>query len=686
MQSKDLRNVIFLGHGGVGKTTMAEAMLFNSKAIDRLGKIADGNTTLDYDPEEIKRQFSIYTAVAPVDWKGNTINVIDAPGAINFDGEMLEGASVADSAVIVLAGRIAVSAERGWDLVNNRKMPRALFFNKLNDETVDFYKLYDEVKEQFGPSCVPIQLPIIENRKFIGYVDTLRMKAKKFTTNGDTADCDIPAALKDMAEEIHGHINELVAETDDELMARFFEGEEFSEEELVKGLMTAVKTCVAAPILCGAATDNLGMKELVDFIVDSFPSPVECKEFAVFNENHEPTMIKLDTETSPVLFVFKTIVDSAGKLSLFKVVTGTVKGGDILHNVEKNCDERLGQLVVLKGKKQIPVNQLAAGDIGAVAKLANTDTSDTLSSKGNAVFMPRIIFPEPQHSQSIACVKKGDEDKMTQALTKMMDEDKMFNFGVNTETNELVITAYGEKHLDVLMARLKSRYGIDVKLAQPKVAYRETIRKKVTEEYTHKKQSGGSGQYGKVVIDFEPGTEEGLEFCEKIVGGSVPKQYFPSVEKGLQESVKKGVLAGYPVVRLKATLVDGKYHPVDSKEVAFVTAASMAYRNALPKASPVLLEPINNVRVKVPDKYMGDVIADLNKRRGRVLGMNPIGSGRQQVEAEVPAAELFTYATDLRSIAHARATYTSTFERYEEVPSNVAQDIIEANKANLEEA
>ena len=685
MQSGDLRNVILLGHGGVGKTSIAEAMLFNSKAIDRLGKIMDGNTTLDYDPEEVKRQFSINLAMAPVDWKNMTINVIDAPGALNFIGEVLEGESVADAAVIVLAGRIAVSAEQGWDRVNATNMPRVLLFNKLNDETVDFNKLYGEVKEQFGNSCVAIQLPIMENRKFVGYVDTLRMKAKKFKANGETEDIAIPAALQAQADEIHNAICEVVAETDEELMMKFFEGEAFTDEEIMNGFTAAVKSCVCAPIIVGAANDNLGMRELSDFIVDFFPSPLECREARAFNAAGEVINVPLNANEPPVLFVFKTVVDTAGRLSMFKVVTGTVKNGDILHNVEKNCDERVGQLVVLKGKKQIPVPQLTAGDIGAIAKLSNTATSDTLSAKGSEVVMPRIIFPKPQHSQAIKCLKKGDEDKMAQGLNKIKDEDRTFTFGNNVETNELVINAVGEKHLDILVSKLKARYNVDVKLSTPKVAYRETIRKMVTEEYTHKKQSGGSGQYGKVVIEFGPGENDELEFGERVVGGSVPKQYFPSVEKGLQESVKKGVLAGYPVVKLKATLIDGKYHPVDSKEVAFVTAASMAYRNALPKASPVLLEPINTVKVVVPDKYMGDVIGDLNKRRGRVLGMNPISGGRQEVEAEVPEAEMFTYATDLRSIAHARAKYTSEFVRYEEVPSNVAKDIIEAAKAEAEE-
>ncbi|MBQ7446156.1 MAG: elongation factor G [Clostridia bacterium] len=685
MQSADLRNVILLGHGGVGKTSVAEAMLFNSKAISRLGKIMDGNTTLDYDPEEIKRQYSIYLSMAQVEWNKKNINLLDAPGARDFIGEMLEGMAVADAAVIVVAGGVAVGTEKAWELANERNIPRAIFVNKMNDETSEFEKIYADIKEKLGNSCVPIQLPIIENRKFVGFVDTLHMKAKKFTANGDTQDIAIPAAVQGLAEEIHSAIAEIVAETDDELMMKFFDGEEFTEQEIIAGFTKAVKSCGCAPILFGAASDNNGVKELANFVCEYFPSPVEAAEADAFDADGKEIKVALHADEAPVLFVFKTVVDASGRISIFKVITGTVKNGDTLRNVEKGSDERIGQLYVLRGKTQIPVQQLSAGDIGAIAKLSNTSTSDTLSGKGASIVMPAIKFPEAQFSQSIKCLKKGDDDKLSQSLAKLRDEDKILTFGNNIETGELVINATGEKHLDIVVSKLKSRYNVEVKLATPKVAYRETIRKKVTEEYTHKKQSGGAGQYGKVVIEFEPGEQDELEFGERVVGGSVPKQFFPSVEKGLAESVKRGVLAGYPVVKLKATLIDGKYHPVDSKEVAFVTAASMAYKNGLPKASPVLLEPILNVKVNVPDKYMGDVIGDLNKRRGRVLGMNPVGGGRQEVEAEVPAAEMWTYATDLTSIAQGRASYTSEFVRYEDVPSNVADSIIEAAKKAEEE-
>ena len=685
MQSADLRNVILLGHGGVGKTSVAEAMLFNSKAISRLGKIMDGNTTLDYDPEEIKRQYSIYLSMAQIEWNKKNINLLDAPGALNFIGEMLEGVAVADAAVIVVAGGVAVGTEKGWELANERNIPRAVFINKMNDETAEFDKIYADIKENLGNSCVPIQIPIVENRKFVGFVDTLHMKAKKFKAGGDTEDTAIPASVQGLAEEIHGALAEIVAETDDELMMKFFDGEEFTEEEIIAGFTKAVKACTCTPILVGAASDNNGVKELANFITEYFPSPVDKAEVAALDADGNEIKLTVDPNAQPVLFVFKTVVEASGRISLFKVISGTVKNGDTLRNTAKGSDERIGQLFVLRGKTQIPVQQLSAGDIGAIAKLSNTSTNDTLAGKGINASMPAIKFPEAQFSQSIKCLKKGDDDKLSQSLAKLRDEDKILTFGNNIETGELVINATGEKHLDIVVSKLKSRYGVDVKLATPKVAYRETIRKKVTEEYTHKKQSGGAGQYGKVVIEFEPGEQDELEFGERVVGGSVPKQFFPSVEKGLQDSVKRGVLAGYPVVKLKATLVDGKYHPVDSKEVAFVTAASMAFRNALPKASPVLLEPIYNVKVNVPDKYMGDVIGDLNKRRGRVLGMNPVGGGRQEVEAEVPAAEMWTYATDLTSIAQARASYTSEFVRYEVVPDMVAQGIIEAAKAEAEE-
>lgn len=686
MQSSNLRNVILLGHGGTGKTSIAEAMLYNAKAIDRLGKITDGNTTLDYDPEEIKRQFSINMATAPVDWQGKTINVIDAPGALNFVGEMLEGAYAADSAVIVIAGRIAVSAEKGWDLVNERQMPRLILLNKMNDETIDFNKLYNEIRQAFGSSCVAVQIPIVENRKLIGYVDTLHMRAKKYGANGTVTDIEIPAGIQGQAQEIHDALCEIIAETDDELMMKFFDGEPFTEQETIDGFTKAVKSCLCAPVLISAASDNLGIRELSDFIVEYLPSPLECGDVKAKDEAGNEISLPVTPDGEPVLFVFKTIVDPyVGRLSLFKVITGTLTSDGTLHNMEKDCDERLGQILVLKGKKQIPVDKLTAGDIGAMAKLTNTSTNNTLCGKGIRVMLPPIEFPVPQHEQAITARNKGDDDKVAQGLTKIKDEDRTFTFGPNAETGQMIVAAVGEKHLDIIISKLKSRYNVDVTLSTPKVAYRETIRKKVTQEATHKKQSGGSGQYGKVVIEFEPGTQEELEFCERVVGGSVPKQFFPSVEKGLQESVKSGVLAGYPVVRLKATLIDGKYHPVDSKEVAFVSAASMAYKAGLPNASPVLLEPIDSVKVTVPDQYMGDVIGDLNKRRGRVLGMNPISGGKQEVEAEVPHAEMFTYATDLRSIAHARASFTSEFVRYEEVPSNIAQNIIDAAAKEREE-
>ena len=682
MKSVNLRNVLLLGHGGTGKTSIAEAVLYTSKAIDRMGKIPDGNTTLDYDPEEIKRQYSISLAIAPVDWKDTTINLMDAPGALNFEGEMLEGAKVADAAVIVIAGRIAVSAERGWDLVNERHLPRAILLNKMNDESIDFNKLYGEIREEFGKFCVATQLPIKENRKLVGYVDTLHMRAKRYGANGVVSDMEIPADLMAQATELHEALIEVVAESDDELMEKYFNGEQFTEDEIVEGFRTAVKSCIVCPVMISAATDNYGMAELANFMAGCFPSPVECEKVFALNEAGEDIILPIAEEGPAVAFVFKTIVDPyVGRMSMFKVMTGTIKNGDVLHNVEKDCDERISQLVVLRGKKQILVNQLVAGDIGAVAKLQNTSTNNTLCSKDITVTIPPIEFPEPQHAQAIIAKNKGDDDKVAQGLLKIKGEDKTFNFRQNKETGQMIVTAVGEKHLDIIVTKLKTRYNVDVVLSNPKVPYRETIRKKVIQEATHKKQSGGSGQYGKVVIEFEPGTQDELEFAERVVGGSVPKQFFPSVEKGLQESVKSGVLAGYPVVKLKATLVDGKYHPVDSKEVAFVSAASMAYRTGLPNAAPVLLEPIQSVKIIVPDKYMGDVIGDLNKRRGRVLGMTPVEYGKQEIEAEVPFAEMFTYATDLRSIAHARAKFTSEFVRYEDVPSHIAQAIIEAAKA-----
>lgn len=686
MKSSDLRNVVLLGHGGVGKTSVAEAMLFNAGAADRLGRISEGNTILDYDQEEIRRQASISLSIAPFDWKNSTVNIIDTPGYFDFAGEMLEGVSVVDSAIIVVAGSMSVGTEKAWDFANSRNLPRVIFINKMNEESADFDKIYGELKDKLGKPCIALQLPIRKENRLVGVVDGISMEARMFDKDGNLTDCAMPEELKARAEEINTNISEIVAETDEALMEKFFGGEKFTKEEIIKGLKVAINNCTCAPVLLGSAFENIGIKKLMDFVVDYMPSPLERTILDYTDAAGEQKQMKPDPDGHPTLFIYKTIADPfVGRLSLFRVCSGTLKPDTIFYNANKGVDERIAQIFVLRGRKQIPVKELVCGDLGAVAKLNVTATNDTLGSKTNPIILAPTVFPQPQLTLGIAPKTRGDEEKISTCLSKLKDEDPVISFSQNSETSQMLISGMGDQHIDTIVSKLKNRYGVTVQLENPKVPYRETIRKKVSAEGLHKKQSGGAGQYGKVVIEFEPGEKEELEFCEKVFGGAVPKQYFPSVEKGLQESVTKGVLAGCPVVHLKATLVDGKYHPVDSKEVAFVSAAKIAFKAGIKQASPVLLEPVVSVNVYVPDKYMGDVIGDMNKRRGRVLGMNPMDNGMQEIVAEAPYSEMFKYAMDLRSMTQARGSFTTQFARYEEVPEQIAQKIIDEAKKHMSE-
>ncbi len=688
MKSTDIRNVVFLGHSGVGKTTVGESMLYISKATDRLGQIADGNTVLDYDPEEIKRHVSVQAAVAPCSWQGKKINIIDTPGYFDFVAEQLEGVAAADSAIIVLAGdSVSVGAEKAWDIVTKAKMPRMFFVNRLNEENANFEKLYASMRETFGTSCVTLQLPVFVNRAMVGMVDTVKMVGYKIGKDGTFVEDAIPASVKDEAESIHNDLKEAVAESDEELMMKYFEGEEFTDEEMVTGLKKAIVSGTCAPVLVGAANENTGVKKLLDFIVEYLPDPTEVPPVVGTDKDGNPVEIKVDAAGAPLAFVFKTIVDPfVGRLSIFKVYSGTIKADNQIYNVNEEADERFTQVFTLRGKKQQQATEIIAGDIGAVSKLTVTQTNDTLGTKANQIELPAIQFPEAQIVQAITPKTRGDEDKLNSSLSRLAEEDPTFHFGQSPDTGESTVSGMGEMHIDIIMSKLKTRYGVGVDISDPKIAYRETIRSKVSAEGLHKKQSGGAGQYGKVVIEFEPGEKDELEFAENVFGGAVPKQFFPSVEKGLQESVKKGVLAGYPVVRLKATLVDGKYHPVDSKEVAFVSAAKLAFQDGVKRAKPVLLEPVVTVNVYVPDRYMGDVIGDMNKRRGRILGMNPIGGGIQEIVAEAPMAEMTRYAIDLRAITQARGSFHTEFARYEDVPEMIAQKIIEEAKKNAAES
>lgn len=681
-----IRNVCLLGHGGAGKTSLTEAMLFNTGVLDRLGKIADGTTTSDYDPEEVKRKFSINTSINPCEWNGSKINVIDAPGYFDFYGEVHSAARVAEGALIVLPAKegIAVGTELAWSFCKERNVPRMLFINKMDEDNVDFYKKLGQIEAAFGNTCIPLQLPFIDNGKYIGYTDVLAEKSYRFDGKGGLTEANTSAAMTERLAQYRAKLWELVAETDEELMEKYFAEEDFTSEDLKKGLTIGVRTCGICPVFCGSAAENLAVKQLMDAIVDMMPSLEDMGEFKAANAGGGITNVKPDANGPLSALVFKTIADPfVGRISIFKVYSGTLKSEDTVYNAVSQSEEKMSRIFMLRGKKQIPVDSVTAGDIGAVAKLVKTNTNDTLCNKDNVVILDKIAFPAPSISLAAAPKTKGDEDKISAGFTKLQDEDPTFKVALNTETKQTVISGLGEQHLDIICAKLQSKYGVSVTLSEPKIAYRETIRKKAKVEGKHKKQSGGHGQYGHVWIEFEPCDSDTLVFEEKVFGGSVPKNFFPAVEKGLQDCVKKGVLAGYPVEGVKATLLDGSYHPVDSSEMAFKIAASLAYKKGMAEASPVLLEPVGEAKVLVPERYMGDIIGDMNKRRGRILGMNPEANGFQEIVAEVPFSEMVKYATDLRSMTQARGSYTMTFVRYEDVPASIAKVIIENSKDNL---
>lgn len=682
-----LRNICLLAHGNGGKTTLAEAMMFNTGVLDRFGKVVDGTTATDYDPEEIKRKISISTSMAPCEWLDHKINVIDTPGYFDFVGEVMQGIRVADGAVIVVSAKsgVSVGTEKSWTYAKERNVARLFFINKMDEENANFNAAYDKLSATFGNSVIPFQLPIYEAEQYVGYVDIINMNAKRFQKD-KLVDTQIPADLSDKISQIRNSINELIAETDEVLMEKFFGGEEYTHEEIQKGIKAGVADGTIIPVLCGSAFQNLGVKELMNAIIEYLPSPDDIAVKAKRAGTDDIVEIKANPAGSLSALVFKTIADPfVGKISIFRVYSGTLKADSIVYNSTTEKTEKIGQIFIMRGKKQIPTEKLIAGDIGGVAKLTNTNTNDTLCDISNRVILDKIVFPNPAISMAVEPKAKGDEEKISSGLHKLQDEDPTFKVSLNTETHQTLISGVGEQHLDVIVSKLKAKFGVSVNLVDPKVPFRETIKKKVKVEGKHKKQSGGHGQYGHVWIEFEHGDTEDLVFQEKIFGGSVPKSYHPAVEKGLRDSIVKGVLAGYPVVNLKATLVDGSYHDVDSSEMAFKIAARLAYKKGLPLASPVLLEPIAHVEVNIPDNYMGDIIGDLNKRRGRILGMNPQDDGSQQVEAEVPQSEMFKYATDLRSMTHGRGYFKLRFDRYEEAPTIVAAKIIEDAKKHMVE-
>ena len=680
---ENIRNIAVMGHGKCGKSSIIESMLFNSGAINRIGRNLDGTLVSDYDTEEIKRQMSISTAIAPVEWKDMKLNMLDTPGYFDFVGEVKEGMRAADSALIVLSGRsgVSVGTEQSFKFAKQKGVPIVFFVNKIDDQRANYQATLEEMKSKFGKAITPFVYPIKAGDEFKGFVDIVDMTARRYE-GADRVDIPVPDGMAETIAPLRDMIMEAVAETDDALMNKYFNGEEFTFDEIKQAIRKGVKDGNIYPVYCGSGMNNIGVRSLMDGMGKYLPAPNEITETARDAVTAEPIEVVQEVTDTTSAIVFKTVADPyVGKMSYFRVYSGTVKADSALYNPNKGVKERIGKLYFLCGKKQIETKAVEAGDIGVVTKLENTGTGDTLCEENKNIILTGIEFPAPTLSMAVEAVKKGDEEKIVSGLNKLMEEDLTFNISNNTETKETLINGQGEQHIDVLINKLKAKYGVEVKLNVPTVPYRETIRSKVKVEGKHKKQSGGHGQYGHVWIEFEPGVTEEMTFEEKIFGGSVPKNYFPAVEKGLREACQHGVLAGFPVVNLKATLVDGSYHPVDSSEMAFKTAAQIAYKEGLKQAKPIILEPIGYLKAYIPESIMGDVIGDINKRRGHVMGM---GESEKEnlnlVEAAVPMPEMFKYSTDLRSMSQGRGSFEFEFVRYDAAPQPVADKVIEAFK------
>ncbi len=677
-----IRNVALIGHSGEGKTSLAEAMMFEAKTIDRLGKVDDGTSTMDYDDEEVKRKISISLSLGYAIYRNTKINILDAPGFFDFEGEMIAALHAADSAVVVTSatGSLTVGTEKALELCQEKKVASLIFVNAVDKDNSDFMGTARAIMAKYK-SVIPIELPIMEGGKMVGCVDVLNNKAYDLKNN----EIAVPASMQGDVEEFNGKLMEMIAETDEELMMKFFEGEQFTNDEIQKGLHQAIAEEIFVPLVAGNAQTSKGVARLMDKLVDLMPHPQRAHKIKAIVGGEE-TLVGVDANAPFSAQVIKSVVDPyVGKLLIFKVLGGKLSSGDGVFNASVEKSEKVGTLYVLKGKKQEPVDCLNAGDIGAVAKLVYTNTNDTLvSSADNKVEFEKIEFPSPVISYAVKAVK--DEEKAIQGLIKMQEEDATFKVEKNVETGDVLISGLGEAQLDIMCKRVKAKLGIDITWQEPRVAYRETIRKTAQAEGKHKKQSGGAGQYGDVFIKFEPGAADGeFEFVDAVVGGAVPRQFIPAVEKGLREAIKHGVLAGYPMVNLKATLYDGKYHPVDSKEIAFVTAAKLSYADGVAAAGPCFLEPIVEAKVTVPDEYLGDILGDMNKRRGRILGTD-MANGKQIITAEVPQAEMFRYATDLRSMTQGRGRFEMHIVRYEEVPAMNNDKIIADAKKREEEA
>ncbi|QUO32330.1 elongation factor G [Coprococcus sp. AF21-14LB] len=685
-RTDEIRNVVLLGHGGSGKTSLVEAMLYVSGATNRMGKITDHNTVSDFDKEEQKREFSISTSLIPLEWEKAKINILDTPGYFDFVGEVEEAVSAADAAIIVVSGKagVQVGTEKAWELCEKYHLPRMIYVTEMDVDDASFREVVEELTAKYGKVIAPRAVPFRENEKLVGYVNIIKNAARRFTGIAEREECEMPDYIVPYVEKYREKLLEAVAETSEEFMERYFNGEEFSTEEVRAALRSNVMDGSIVPVGMGSNLEAQGVANLLSDIVRFFPSPDKRECAGIKRTTNEIFEANYDFAKSKSAYVFKTMVDPfIGKYSFIKVCSGVLKGEDTLYNASADADEKLGKLYVMSGNKPIEVSELHAGDIGAIAKLASTKTGDTLSTKSTQIMYGKTEYSVPYTYMKYVVKTKGDEDKVSQALAKMMAEDVTLKAVNDSENRQSLLYGMGDQHLEIAVSKLASRYKVDVTLETPKVAFRETIRKKSDVDSKYKKQSGGHGQYGHVKMRFEPSgdLETPYVFEEEVVGGAVPKNYFPAVEKGLQESVVKGPLAGYPVVGVKAVLYDGSYHPVDSSEMAFKTATIQAFKKGILEASPVLLEPIANLKVTVPDENTGDVMGDLNKRRGRVMGMNPVGNGKQVIEAEIPMTGVFGYCTVLRSMTAGRGSYEYEFVRYEQAPSDVQEKEIANRQA-----
>ncbi len=680
--AENIRNIAVAGHAGSGKTTLAEALLFKAGASDRLGKTEDGNTVCDYDAEEIKRKASLNTALASFEYNNIKVNLLDAPGLFDFEGEAMEAITAADTVLITVSAKsgVKVGTEKAYEKAEALKKAKMFVITKVDDPDANFYNVLTDLKTVFGPTVCPVIVPVIKDHTVVSYVNLIEMKAYTYDKNGNVSETEMPTS--EISEKLEYRIDgliaafsEAVAETDDELMDKFFEGEAFTQKELVHGLHKGMNSGVITPVVCCSDITMGCIDMLLKEIELLMPSPADCPSVAA-SAGEDISETHYDKNAPAAGFVFKTIADPfVGKMSFIKVMDGVIKANGDYVNASTGAPEKLGKLYTLCGKKQSEISSASAGDIFAAVKIGAA-TNDTICDSDRVISFDPIDFPAPCYSMAVSAKTQGDESKVSAGLQRLLEEDRTLSVTMDPDTKEQLLSGLGEQHLEVAVSKLRSKFGADVKLTVPKIAYKETIRKKVKSEGKHKKQSGGHGQYGHVWIEFEPCVSDELVFEEKVFGGAVPKNYFPAVEKGLQDSMKKGVLAGFPVVGVKAILVDGSYHPVDSSEMAFKTAASIAYKDGMKKADPAILEPIGSLKVTVPDENTGDIMGDLNKRRGRVIGMNPVKKGYTEIEAEVPMRETQSFTMQLRQITRGKGSFTLNFLRYEQLPANLVSEVI----------